>query len=159
MDQGLGKKPDGSDHGWSLRVEGAGDREAKVYTRKHVFSVGGQASFADEDDHPSAVEYLLGALGGDIVSGFRYHAARNGVQVDGLELIVSGRLGNPLVSLGVVGAEGKPGFESISATLYVSSDADEPTLQRIWRSSLAISPVVKTLEGCVSLALDLRVTP
>jgi hypothetical protein len=159
MGERLGKKREASDHTWSLRVEGAGDRESKVYSRKHTFSVGRQASFSDEDDHPSAVEYLLGALGGDLLSGFRFQAAKQGVQVDALELIVSGRLGNPLVSLGVVGAEGNPGFESISATLYVSSDADESTLEGIWSSTLAISPVVKTLERCVALVLELRVTP
>jgi len=158
MSEGL-KKRDASNHSWSLRVEGVGERQAKVYSGKHAFSIGRQASFSDEDDHPSAVEYLLGALGGDLVSGFRSQAAKQGVQVDALELIVSGRLGNPLVSLGVVGAEGNPGFESISVTLYVSSDADEPTLQRIWSSTLAISPVVKTLERCVALVLELRVTP
>jgi len=159
MCEGMDKGRDASDHVWSLRIEGAGSRESKVYAGKHAFSVGRQASFAGEDEHPSAVEYLLGALGGDIVSGFQLQATKQNVRIDGLELVVSGRLGNPLVSLGVVGAEGKPGFQSISATLFVSSDADEPTLLRIWRSTLAISPVVKTLEGCVALALDLRVTP
>jgi len=159
MGEGTGKKRDTSDHVWSLRVEGTENREAKVYSGKHAFSIGRPASFADDDDQPSAVEYLLGALGGDIVTGFRLQAGKQGVQVDGLELIVSGRLGNPLVSLGVIGAEGKPGFESISATLYVSAEADGPTLQRVWRSTLAISPIVTTLEGCVALALDLRVTP
>ena len=147
------------DRGWSLRVEAYSREGAKVYSGRHAFEVSKQLSFADEVDKPSAVEYFLGAVGGDLVSGFRTQAARNGVEIDGLELTISGRLGNPLVPLGVIGAQGNPGFESISATLYVSSEADEQRIRGIWRSTVEVSPLVKTLEGCVKLSLELRVTP
>jgi hypothetical protein len=147
---------DDTDHAWTSRVSWTGEEGAKAYTRNHAFTVGGQASFRESDAHPGAVEYLLGALGGDLISGFASHAARRGVEVDAMEAIISGRLGNPLVFLGVVGESGHPGFETISCTLYVSADAEEKILKEIWQTTLARSPLVNTLDRCVGLTLNLR---
>jgi len=150
---------DSTDHPWSLRVRGLSNLEERVYSGKHAFSVGRQASFTDEDPHPSAVEYLLGALGGDLVSGFQKEAAKRGVKIDATELVISGRLENPMVFLGVIGAEGGAGLGAIVATLYVGAEADEPTLEEIWRATLTTSPLANTLGHSVSLTLSLQVTP
>ena len=133
-----------------------GEDQATAYTRNHAFIVGGQASFREADAHPDAVEYLLGALGGDLISGFASHATRRGVEVDAMEASISGRLNNPLVFLGVVGESGHPGFETISCTLYVSADADGEVLEEIWQTTLTRSPLVNTLDRCVGLILNLR---
>jgi uncharacterized OsmC-like protein len=159
MDEGRENTRDSNEHAWSVRVRGLEDQESRVYAGKNVFSVGRQASFKQDDAHPSAVEYLLGALGGDLVSGFQRQAAKQGVPIDTVESVVTGRLDNPLVFLGVVGAEGNPGFASIAATLYVTSDAEETPIEEIWRATLAASPLVNTLERCVALSLHLQVTP
>lgn len=145
-------------HVWTVRVRNAGGREAKVYARNHAFAVGRQVSFDEKDPHPTAVEYLLGALGGDLVSGFRDQAARHRVTVDEMELSLSGRLNNPLAHLGVVGEAGHPGFEAITGTLYLSADADAAILQDVWRTTLERSPLVNTLKRCVTLSLDFQVT-
>ncbi len=147
---------DDTDYVWTSRVGWVGEGRATVYTRNHAFTVGGQASFREADAHPDAVEYLLGSLGGDLISGFVSHAARRGVEVDAMEASIFGRLNNPLVYLGVVGETGHPGFETISCTLYVSADADTATLEEIWQTTLARSPLVNTLNRCVSLTLNLR---
>lgn len=146
-----------SDYTWIVRAHSADNQEAKVYARNHAFTVGQQASFKEADPHPSAVEYLLGALGGDLVNGFQAQADRRRVPIDAIELRLSGQLNNPLVHLGVIGEVGHPGFESITGTLYVSTDADESTLQALWQTMLERSPVVNTLQRCVALSLDLRV--
>jgi hypothetical protein len=137
-------------------VSWVGEGLATAYTRNHAFTVGGQASFRETDAHPDAVEYLLGALGGDLISGFASYAARSGVEVDAMEASIFGRLNNPLTFLGVVGESGHPGFETISCTLYVSADADERLLEDIWQTTLARSPLVNTLDRCVGLTLNLR---
>jgi hypothetical protein len=148
---------DDADFIWTSRVSWMGESRATAYTRNHAFTVGGQASFREADAHPGAVEYLLGALGGDLISGFASHAARRGVEVDAMEASIFGRLNNPLVFLGVVGESGHPGFETISCTLYVSADADERSLEEIWQTTLARSPLVNTLDRCIGLILELRV--
>jgi uncharacterized OsmC-like protein len=147
---------DGTDYVWGARVSWTGEGGATSYARNHAFAVGGQASFREADAHPDAVEYLLGALGGDLISGFASHAARRGIEIDAMEASVSGRLDNPLVFLGVVGESGHSGFRAIACTLYVSADADENILEEIWQTTLERSPLANTLDRCVDLDLDLR---
>ena len=146
-----------SDYTWTVRVERVGENEAKVYSRNHAFGIGEQASFRESDPQPSAVEYLLGALGGDLVRGFQVQAARQRVAVDALELMLSGRLNNPLAHLGVVGETGHPGLESIWGTLYVSTDADPAAVEEMWQAALDRSPLFNTLRRCVALSVELRV--
>jgi hypothetical protein len=146
-----------SDYTWTVRVERVGENEAKAYSRNHAFVIGEQASFRESDPQPSAVEYLLGALGGDLLRGFQVQAARRRVAVDALELMLSGRLNNPLTHLGVVGEEGHPGVESIRGTLYVSADAAPAAVEEMWRAALDRSPLFNTLRRCVALSVELRV--
>src|SRR5437868_14439573 len=114
---------------WPLRVRCVSDRASTVYTRNHAFTAGPPVSFKDKDAHPSAVEFLLGALGADLTAGFAAAAGQLGVQIDALELALSGRLANPLVVLGVIGEAGEPRFGEIKGTLFVSADAGEETLE------------------------------
>jgi OsmC-like protein len=144
---------------WSVRVRPGHDGQAVAAARTNLFTICGQASFKDADPHPSAVEYLLGVLGGDLLCGFTAQAARRGVPLDALEVAVSGRLNNPLVHLGVVGEHGHPGFETISGTLYVSAEAAAPDLERLWQETLRRSPLVHTLERAVALTLAMQVMP
>ena len=150
------------DYIWATRVRWMHESQtpancAVAYARNHAFSIGQQASFKEADEHLSAVEYLLGALGGDLLSGFHTQAKRRGVFLADLEVKLSGRLNNPLVFLGVVGETGHPGFETITGTLYVSSDAEASLIQEIWQVTLARSPLVNTLQRCVALSLDLKI--
>ena len=146
----------GSNYVWTARVRGDGENRATAFARNHSFIVSRQASFAESDPHPSAVEFLLGALGGDLINGLAAGAARRGISVYALEASVSGRLNNPLVFLGVVGETGHPGFEAISATIYISSDSADEDLEPIWQETLTRSPLVNTLRRCVSLSLDMK---
>jgi len=146
-----------TDHTWTVRVERVGEKQAKAYTRNHAFVVGEQAGFEESDPHPSAVEYLLGALGGDLLRGLEAQAARRRVAVDGLELRLTGRLNNPLTHLGVIGEAGHPGLESVEGTLYVSGDADAEVLEEMWQETLARSPLFHTLRRGAEVKIELRV--
>ena len=148
----------GSNYVWTARVRGDGDNRSTAYARSQSFAVCRQASFAESDPHPSAVEYLLGALGGDLVNGFSAVAARRGINIYAIEASVSGRLDNPLVVLGVVGESGHPGFESIQASLFVSADAADENLDPVWQETLARSPLVNTLRRCLTLSLSMKIS-
>lgn len=142
----------------TARVRWTQQNGAMVYARNHAFPVGSPVSYHPADTHPSAVEYLLGALGGDLIQSVSRAAARQGVSVYALEASVSGRLNNPLVALGVVGEEGNPGLEEIACTLYVSADAEAPVLEALWQAALAASPLFHTLRrGVPSLRLEMSV--
>ncbi len=151
-----GEAEGSTDYTWTVRVHGLAVKEAKAYSGMHAFSIGKQAGFTEGDPLPSAVEYTLGALGGDLVAGFRNQAEKRGVDIDAVESVVTGRLGNPMVFLGVIGAEGNPGLESVTATLYVSAEADEAVLQEVWLATLATSPLVNTFKRSAPLTLTLR---
>jgi hypothetical protein len=133
--------------------------ETRVYARNHSFEVGAQASLRDRDDHPSALEYLLGALAGDLLQGFEVEASRRQIAVHEGELNLQGRLDNVLVHLGVIGESGHPGLASITGTFYVSTDADAQLLEEIWQSALARSPLFHTLSKCAVLTFRLQAAP
>jgi hypothetical protein len=142
-------------YSWVARVRSLGKNEATAYTGTHTFSIGKQASFT-QTAHPTAVDYLLGALGGDLLSGLQAIASRYGVTIEEMEARISGRMNNPLVFLGVVGEQCHPGLEAITGTLYVSTDVSETVLQDLWRVTLSRSPLVNTLQRCVVLSLSLE---
>src|SRR5262245_27506743 len=143
-------------HTWTLRVRWVADDQAAVYARNNSFTVGRPASFAQTDPHPSAVEYLMGALGADLTNGLGAVARQRGVVIDALEMTMRGRLNNPLVYLGVIGEQGDPGLAEVTGTLYVSTPADEQTLQEIWRTTLERSPIANTLKHGVELRIGLK---
>lgn len=148
----------GTNYSWTVRARGSNQAEAVAYARNQAFTVCGQASFRASDPHPSAVEYLLGALGGDLLSGFAVSAARRGIELHETEVSISGCLNNPLVFLGVIGENGHPGFEKITGTLYVRAEAEASTLRQVWEEMLAQSPLVNTLQRSVNLVLELQIT-
>ena len=147
----------GLDYTWTARVRWLGDAQSTVYARNNAFTVGRPASFRDKDPHPSAVEYLLGALGADLTAGFYLHAGRRGVQVDAMELSLTGRLENALVYAGVIGAEGEPTFREFTGTFFVSSDVAEDVLQALWATTLQTSPTLNTLKHAATISIELRV--
>ena len=105
---------------------------------------------------PTAVEYLLGTLGACVVIGFVYLATRRGVKLHNLEAALEGELDNSLVFLGL-SDEGHPGYKRIKLTLYVSADAGDETLQKLFEETLRRSPVVNTLRNLVEVEGALRV--
>jgi hypothetical protein len=147
------------DRTWTVRARAAGTRETRAYCGRHAFSVGAQAALDDSDPYPSAVEYLLSALAGDLLQGFQAEAARRSLALHAAEISLGGRLNNVLVHLGVVGEEGHPGLESISGTLYVSADAGPPAVEAAWQAALARSPLFHTLARCASVHIELRAVP
>jgi hypothetical protein len=77
-----------------------------VYCRNFSWEVGQPASFEEKDAHPSAVEYLLGALSASLSTGFASEASRAGLQVDDIEIATHGQLENGLALLGL--GDGEP---------------------------------------------------
>ena len=147
------------EHRFEVRVQHTTTGAARAYARVQAFDVGSQASLVEEDSHPSAVEYLLGALGGDLLRGLDRAAAGTGVTLYAAEITLSGLLDNILVHLGVIGEQGHPGFKAIDGTLYISSDADQPTIESVWRRTLERSPLYNTLTRCSDVSIRLVTMP
>ena len=147
------------DQVWAIRARRVTAAETRIYSRNHAFAVGAQASLRDRDDHPSAIEYLLGALAGDLLHGFEVEASRRRIAIDAGEINLQGQLDNVLVHLGVIGESGHPGLASVTGTFYVSADAEEPVLLEMWQTTLARSPLFQTLSKCAVLTIRLQTAP
>jgi uncharacterized OsmC-like protein len=132
--------------------------QTQVYCRNHTWNVGQPASFDVKDAAPSAVEYVLGALGSCLAMGFQMHASRRGVQIDELEISLGGQIDNIYVFLGIEQV-GHSGFRTITGTLYVRADADAEVLQDLWRHTLAVSPVTQTLTRGTTLDIAMQHVP
>jgi len=143
---------------FTARVTSRLDGKSDVHVRKHSFQVGVPLSFDIAYDGVTAVEQVLGALGADLVNGLMARAKKCRIEVDSAEATVEARLNNPLVYLDVVGETGHPGVESITARVYVSSFAPHSEIERLWRETLARSPLVNTLRLAVHLDLSIKVS-
>jgi uncharacterized OsmC-like protein len=140
---------------WRLRARSTGPLKSTVYCRNFSFEVGQPASFEEKDQHPSAVEYLLGALAGALTSGFATECARAGLEVDDIEISVRGKLDNVLVLLGL--EEGDPAFSTIKLKCFASTMEDEAKVKEAWRLAVERSPLAATLKQAVELQLKLAV--
>ena len=140
---------------WRLRTRSTGHQKSTVYCRNFAWEVGQPASFEEKDAHPSAVEYLLGALAASLSTAFATEAARSGLPVDDIEISVSGRLEDSLALLGL--GTGDPAFASIDLKVFISSLADEPMLQAAWERTVQRSPLAATLRKAVPLTIKMAI--
>lgn len=140
---------------WRLRARSTGHLRSTAYCRNFSFTVGQPASFEEKDAHPSALEYLLGALAGDLATGLTTACAQAGLQVDDVEITVRARLHDVLVHLGL--AEGDPSLESAVIKVFASTLDDETRVRAVWADVWRRSPVAMTLAKAARLDTQLTI--
>lgn len=128
---------------WRTRVRHSGHLQATVYCRNFKFNIGQAASFEERDANPSAVEVVLGALGGSLAVAFATECARLGLEVDDIELTVRGTLHNVLAHLGL--EEGDPSFATIHIRCFASTFDNQQKVEEAWATTTARSPILATL--------------
>ena len=143
------------EHRWSVRARSKSGLTARVYARNHSFDVGQPASFDTEDEAPSALEHLLGALAACLAVGLRWRASQRGIEVFELEVQLSARLSDPFVFLGTSDGP-SAGLEGIQGRLFVDADADDALLEQLWRDTLARSPVTASLRDPLPIVIERR---
>ncbi|GAB6127246.1 OsmC family protein [Humidesulfovibrio idahonensis] len=140
---------------WRLRTRATGPQQATVYCRNFSWVLGQAASFEEKDAHPSAVEALLGALGASLATAYATEAARAGLEVDDIELTVTGRLHNVLAHMGL--EEGDPSFAEIDVKCYASTMDDEDAARKAFETIVARSPIAATLKKAANLTIKFAV--
>jgi TusA-related sulfurtransferase len=143
------------DYQWRARARSTGSLKSTVYCRNFSINVGQPASFEESDKHPSAVEYLLAALAGDLTAGFATECAKCSLEVDDIEMTINGRLKNVLAHLGL--EEGDPSFESIEMKCFVSSFEDETKVREAWSRTIRRSPLLVTLQKAMDITMKLAI--
>lgn len=136
---------------WRVRTRSTGHLKSTVYCRNFSWNVGQPASFEEKDDYPSSVEYLLGALGGALATGYAMECARDGLEMDDIEITVRGKLHNVLVQVGL--EEGDPSFSAIELKCFASTFDDEDAARAAWERTVSRSPLVATLAKAVELKI------
>jgi hypothetical protein len=141
---------------WSVRVAAAQGGRVEVSARGSQWGVSAPVSFDAADRTLTALECLLGALGGDVVSGFLGLAVRRRLAVDHAEAVVRGTLANPLAYLGAVGSEGAPALGPLEVEVFLSSPDHEEDVRATWAEALSRSPLANTFR--VFPGIDVRLT-
>ena len=144
--------------GYSVRVTSNATAGARVYVRKNQFDVGLPLTFDSDYPHITALEYLLGAIAGGLVSGLTDLARRRRITICQVEAVIQAGLRNPLTHLGVIGESGDPGIEAISVKLFVDTPAEENAVRALWDEVLQRSPLWHTFRTLVRFDLQLELT-
>jgi hypothetical protein len=139
----------------SLRVT-APDAAARVSTGRRQFTIGRPVEFDEASPNVAAIEYALGAVGGELVNGLREFARRRRIVIDDVEAIVTGELTNGLAYLEVIGDSGRPSLSRIAVKVFVSTpDADVRTL---FDDMVERLPLLNTLRKALELQIELVLT-
>lgn len=140
---------------WAARVTWKGGFKGQALVRNHTFVIDEPATLVGKDESPNAAEYLLAAYGGCLSTGFALNATKRGLKVRNFEVIVEGHLDNILTFLGL-SDRGHPGFKEIKVQAFIDADADDATVQAVWKETLAASPIGNTLIRPVVLTHELK---
>ena len=156
----VGAQP-GAEHApKASRVRWVDGLKFKALVRNHSFMVDEPAHLTGEDTSPNSVEYVLGAYGACLATGFVMNATKRGVTIRNLEVSLESTQNNVFTFLGLrPSTDGHPGFEEIKAKLYVQADADEATLHEIWDHTVTTSPVHNCLARNVTIKPEVDIIP
>lgn len=137
---------------WAAHVtwKGAFASEARVRTFEPSKSDEPPA-LGGGDTAPNPVEQLLGALGNCLAVGYAANATVAGIELKALRVDVKGDL-DLHVFLGL--KDGHAGFDSITATVTIDSDAPAEQIEELHAKVQASSPVGHTLQN--SVPVDVR---
>jgi hypothetical protein len=143
---------------FSLRVTAPEPDVARVSIGRRQFSIGRPLEFDEVSPHVAAIEYALGAVGGEVVNGLRAFADRRRLSIDAVEAVVSGTLENGLVYLEVIGAHGQPKIARIHVKVFAAA-VDAAATRAVFDQMLDRLPLVCTLRAALHLTTELILTP
>ncbi len=130
----------------------------RAYVRNHQFEVDEPTHLAGDNANPTSMEYVLGALGTCLATGFVFNATQRGIAVTNLEVSLESTQDNYFVFLGL-DTERHPGFDHVTAKLFVQADADPAVLQELWDHTIRTSPVGNSLSRTVTVTPEIDVIP
>ncbi|MGO3325296.1 OsmC family protein [Gordonia sp. (in: high G+C Gram-positive bacteria)] len=138
---------------WAAHVTWKGAFESEATVRSFSPSPSDEpAGLGGGDTAPNPVEQLLGALGNCLAVGYAANATAAGIELKDVRVDLKGDL-DLHVFLGL--AEGHAGFESITATVTVDSDAPREQLETLHANVLKSSPVGHTIGSAVPVDIVL----
>ena len=141
----------------SLRLTAPDPAAARVSIGRRQFSIGRPVEFDEASPHVAALEYALGAAGGEIVNGLREFARRRRIEIDQIEALVTGELEQALSYLEVVGETDPPRIARIAVKVFVSAP-DQAAIRALFADMLERLPLACTLRAAIDLKTELILT-
>jgi hypothetical protein len=141
----------------TLRVTATAHAVARVSVGRRQFPIGRPVEFDDASPHVAALEYALGAVGGEVVNGVREFARRRRLVIDAVEALVTGELQDGLAYLEVIGESGRPRIRRIAVKVFVAA-MDERATRAMFDEMIERLPLVSTLREALDLDVDLVLT-
>ncbi|MBP7949644.1 MAG: sulfurtransferase TusA family protein [Verrucomicrobiales bacterium] len=140
---------------WRVRAKSVGGRQAVVFARSLSWSVGQPASLEERDEHPSALEGLLGSLAAELVNGFATACLQASLGIDEMEATAKAQLHNVSAMLGV--EPGDAAISSVEVTLFVTSPASGEALRRVFAEVQSRAPIFCTLKKAAAVQARLAI--
>ncbi len=126
-----------------------------VHSREFTIEGDEPEQILGERTAPNAVEVLLGALGSCLTVGYAANAAAMGIELDSLRFEMEGDV--DLRGFLAISEDVRPGYESITCTVYMESDASEDELRELQSHVEGTSPLVDAITNEVQLETQLVV--
>jgi uncharacterized OsmC-like protein len=140
------------------RVRWKSALQFKVHVRNHTFIVDEPTHLTGEDESPNSVEFVLGAYGACLATGFLWNATRRGITVRNIEVALDSVQNNAFTFIGIDPPDqGHSGLEEINAKLYVQANTDEATIRELWDHTLKTSPVGNSLTRIVTINPEVEI--
>ena len=127
---------------------------SEVEIRTHRITVDEPQSIGGSDLGPSPVELVLAALGSCQEITYRAFATAMGITLDAISVEMHGDI--DFRGFFAVDERVRPGFERISATVTIESDASPEALEQLRERVNAHCPVLDVLRNPVPVSLEMR---
>jgi uncharacterized OsmC-like protein len=137
------------------RIQGFYGAGSEDDTREDAFVLDGDEPpvLLGENAGPNAVEAVLHALASCLSVGFIYNAAAQGINVQDLEFELEGDI--DLQGFLGLSEEVRPGYENISLTYRVKSDAPREQLEALCDYVQRTSPVLDIIRNPVLVSISM----
>src|SRR5438132_349354 len=120
----VGAQPAAAKAPKSSRVRWQSGLKFKVQVRNHAFLVDEPTHLTGDDTSPNSMEYVLGAYGACLATGFVLNATKRGIHIEHMDVAVESTQDNSFKFLGL-NDDGHPGFDAVPAKSYVQADPAE----------------------------------
>ncbi|WP_295663896.1 OsmC family protein [uncultured Haemophilus sp.] len=127
--------------------------EIKLFTPNDSISLYSQVNFDNQSLQKSAVDYFAVSILGGILSSVKAHFAQQRADIVEMEGKIWLKLANPLTLLGVHGYDEPPHITDCKIKIFISSDLDDQTFDKLTEAALRNCFIYNTLNKTFSFTV------
>ena len=127
--------------------------EIKLFTPNDSISLYSQVNFDNQSLQKSAVDYFAVSILGGILSSVKAHFVQQRADIVEMEGKIWLNLANPLTLLGVHGYDEPPHITDCKIKIFISSDLDAQTFDKLTEAALRNCFIYNTLNKTFSFTV------